>query len=117
MMKGSLHYMLISLLTIGLGAAWLLNLFPAVPNANWIWTMGLGLAGLLILAVCGFNKVTIVTGPFLIIAAIMSILRLTGRIEMQQEMPGLMIALGVLMLMSPIAPVPLPGWMYVPMRR
>jgi hypothetical protein len=109
-MKSSLHFFVISLLTIGMGAAWLLNLFPALPNANWIWTLGLGLAGLLVLALCGVNKLTIVTGPLLIIAALFSVMHQTGRFELSQQMPSMVIAMGLLMLLSVLAPVPAPGW-------
>jgi len=114
MMKGSLHYMLVSMLTIGLGAAWLLNLFPTLPNAGWVWTMGLGVSGMLILALCGINKLTVVTGPLLIIVATMTAMQMMGRMQSHQQVPMLMVALGALMLLSSMAPVPLPGWMYAP---
>jgi threonine/homoserine efflux transporter RhtA len=114
MMKGSMHYMLVSMLTIALGAAWLLNLFPMLPNAGWVWTMGLGVAGMLILALCGVNKLTVVTGPLLIIAAFMMAMQMMGRMQIHQQLPMLTVALGGLMLLSSMAPVPLPGWMYAP---
>lgn len=109
-MKSSFHFFIISLITIALGFGWLMNMFPGVPNAHWVWTLGMGLAGLLIIALCGVNKLTMVTGPFLIVAAVFTILRQSGKVGWHQEMPALMIALGALMLLSVLAPVPAPGW-------
>jgi hypothetical protein len=104
-----MNYFVISLLTIGLGAAWLLNMFPNIDNIRWVYTLGLGLIGLLLLALCGVNKLTIVTGPFLMIAAAFTILRQSGHLNVQ-EMPSLVIALGLLMLISVLTPIPAPGW-------
>jgi hypothetical protein len=109
-MKSSLHFFIISLLTIGLGIGWLMNMFPSVPNAHWVWTLGMGLAGLLVIALCGVNKLTVVTGPFLIAASVFTILRRSGTFDLHHEMPALVIALGALMLLSVLAPVPAPGW-------
>jgi hypothetical protein len=109
-MKSSFHFFVISILTIGLGAGWLLNLFPNIHNIHWVWPLGMALSGLLILALCGVNKLTIVTGPLLIVAAIFTVMRQTGRFEMSQEMPSLVIAMGLLMLVSVLAPIPAPGW-------
>jgi hypothetical protein len=109
-MKSSFHFFIISIVTIALGAGWLLNLFPNINNIHWVWPMGMGLAGLLILALCGVNKLTIVTGPLLIVAAIFTVMRQVGRFEMSQEMPSLVIAMGLLMLVSVLAPIPAPGW-------
>jgi hypothetical protein len=109
-MKSSLNYFVISLLTIGLGAGWLLNMFPNIENIRWVWTLGMGLVGLLLLALCGINKVTIVTGPFLMVASAFTILRQYGRFDIGQEMPSLIIALGLLMLVSVLTPIPAPGW-------
>ena len=77
---------------------------------NWIWTLGLGLAGLMILGMGGLNKLTIVTGPFLIIASVFSILRQTGRMSIDREVPILVIVFGVLMLISQLMPLPPAGW-------
>jgi hypothetical protein len=107
----------ISLIVIALGTAWLLNTMHIISGVNWIWTLGLALAGLLILATNGINKLTIVTGPLLIIASIFSVLRQTNHIELDHEVPILVILMGVLMLIAQIAPVPAPGWLQAPQRK
>lgn len=109
-MKSSFHYLVVSIMTIALGAGWLLNLFSGIPNVHWIWTLGTGLAGLLILALCGISKLTIVTGPFLIIASIFSVMQQSGKFDLNQLMPSLMLSLGVLMLISQFTNAPAPGW-------
>ena len=110
-MKTRLQSIVISLVTIALGTAWLLNTLDIIPGVNWIWTVGLGLAGVLLLAMGGVNRLTIVTGPFLLVASVFSVLRQTGRLHVDQEVPSLVIVLGVLMLISQVAPLPNPNWM------
>lgn len=113
-MKARIQSIAMSLLTIALGTAWLLNTMDVIPGVNWVWTLGLGLAGLLILALGGINRLTVVTGPFLIIASIFSVLRQTERLNVNHEVPALVIVLGVLMLISQVVPLPAPAWMQPP---
>ena len=56
----------------------------------------------------GFNKVSVVTGPFLIVASVFSVLRQTGRISVDHEIPILVIVLGILMLISQLSRLPVP---------
>ena len=114
-MKSFIQSIAISLLTIAIGVAWLLNTMGILPGVNWLWTGALGVTGILVLALGGINKLTIVTGPFLIIASIFSILRQTGRVDVNHEVPMLVIVLGFLMLLSQLLRVPAPGWMQQPM--
>lgn len=100
------------LLLIAVGSGWLLNNLEIVPGVNWIWTLGLGLIGVAWLALGGVNKLTAVLGPFLIAASILSYFRQTGRIEQGHELPGLMVLLGVLILVSSCRCVPAPNWFY-----
>jgi hypothetical protein len=92
--------LIVPILTILVGVTWLLNVLDIMPGVDWMWTVGLAAAGLLSMAVGGLNKVTIVTGPFLIIASVCSLLRQTGRLAVDREIPVLVICLGVLMLAS-----------------
>lgn len=110
-MHGRIQSIAVSLVIIALGVAWLLNTMNVIPGVNWVWTGGLGLAGLLIIALGGFNKLTIVTGPFLIVASVFSVLRQTGTMVIDHEVPALVISLGVLMLIAQLAPIPHPEWM------
>jgi hypothetical protein len=101
-MKSSIF---VSFLVIALGTAWLLNAQGVLPGVNWIWTGGLGFVGLMVLVLGGVNKLTIVVGPWLLLASVMSVLRQTGRLSIDHEVPVLVITLGVLMLLSSLAPI------------
>jgi hypothetical protein len=99
-MNSSGKAVMMSLAVIALGVGWLLNAMNVIPDVNWVWTIGLAMAGVLILAVNGLNRLTIVTGPWLILASLFSMLRQTGRMDLDKEVPALVIAFGVLMLAS-----------------
>ena len=88
------------------GATWLLNTYNVIQGVDWIWTGGLAAAGILCLWVGGLNQLTIVTGPFLISASILSILRQTGQITLEREIPILVIILGFFMLLSHVLKLP-----------
>jgi hypothetical protein len=99
----------ISLLVIAVGAAWLLNTMNIVPGVNWVWTAGLAASGVLLLMLGGVNKLTVVVGPFLMVASVLSLLRQRGTIHMDQEVPYLIIALGVLLLLASLSSLPRAG--------
>jgi hypothetical protein len=94
-----------------IGVGWLLNTTNVVPGVNWIWTLGLAVLGLAMLIMGGINKVTVVLGAFLLCASLLSVVRQTGRLSVEHELPCLMIALGVLLLAAHLAPIPLPVWL------
>ena len=96
------------ILTIIVGLTWLLNTLNIIPGVDWAWSIGLATVGILSVAVGGFNKVSIVTGPCLIIASVFSVMRQTGRINIDLEVPILVIVLGVLMLISQLSKLQLP---------
>ena len=98
------------ILIIALGVGWLLTTHNIVPGVNWVWVLGLGVTGVLILVVGGVDKVTVVIGPLLIAATIFSLLRQTGRISVDTEVPSLVIAFGTLMLLARVLPFPVPPW-------
>ena len=95
-------------LTITVGVAWLLNVLQVMPDVDWIWTAGCAAAGILSIAIGGLNKLTIVMGPFLLVASVFSLLRQTGRLPVDREIPILVIVLGVLMLVSQFSRLPVP---------
>lgn len=97
-------------LVITLGTGWLLTSQSVIPGVDWVWVLGLGVLGILVLAIGGVNKVTAVVGPFLIIATFLSILRQTGRLAVETEVPILVILVGVLMLVSSLLPLPQHRW-------
>jgi hypothetical protein len=98
----------IILITIGLGQ--LLTTLGVVPGIDWVWTLGLAGVGVLALAVGGIDKVTVVIAPFFIAASFLSILRQTGRLRGDVEIPILIILAGVLLLIARLPAVPLPKW-------
>lgn len=88
------------------GIAWLLNSYDVIKGVDWIWSGGLASAGVLCLWIGGFNRLTVVTGPFLISASVLSILRQTDRILLNREIPILVIILGFLMILSHVLRLP-----------
>jgi hypothetical protein len=100
--------LVVPILTIIVGVTWLLNVLEILPGVDWLWTVGLAAAGILSVAIGGLNKVTVVTGPFLVVASVCSLLRQTNRLAMDREIPILVIVLGVLMLISQLSRLPIP---------
>jgi hypothetical protein len=100
----------VPILIIAVGVGWMLTVHHVLPGVNWIWLLMLAIAGVLVIIVGGPDKVTLVIGPFLIIATMFSLLRQTGRISIDSEVPALVILLGVLMLLVRLLPVPAPKW-------
>src|SRR5437773_534591 len=104
----------VPILIIGLGVGWLLTAHNVLPGVNWVWLLALGIVGVLVIAIGGFDKVTLVLGPFLIVATIFSLLRQTGHITVDTEVPALVILLGLLLLLVRVLPVPSPKWLIEP---
>ena len=98
------------LMIIALGVGWLLTTQGIMPGVNWIWVLGLAIAGVLILA-AGVDKVSIVLGPFLLAATFFSLLRQTDRLSPDVEIPLLVITFGALFLAARLLPVPIPRWL------
>ncbi len=92
------------LLMVGIG--WLLSSLGIMPDVVFAWPLGLAAAGGLTLALQGVNKGSIVIGPFLIVAAVMSLLRQMDKLEWKVELPCLVIALGALLILANVANVP-----------
>lgn len=97
------------LVIIAVGGTWLLNVLEILPGVDWIWTGGLAAAGLLVLGMGGWNRLTAIIGPFLIIGSVFSVLRQTGRLELDLEVPLLVIILGLLWLYATMARLPWPA--------
>lgn len=100
--------LVVPILTVVVGVTWLLNVLEIVPGVDWMWTVGLAAVGILTLAVGGLNTLTVVTGPFLIVASVCSLLRQTNRLLVDREIPILVIVLGLLMLVSQLSRFPIP---------
>ena len=96
-LRASQASMIIAAMIVGFGVLWLLSELNWMPPFPWIWTMGLAGAGVLTLIIGGINKQTMVVGPYLMICAVFSVLRHTGRIEPRVEIPVLVIVFGLWM--------------------
>jgi len=99
----------IPVMVIAVGIGWLLNVQNLIPKVDWIWTIVLAAAGILMLAVGGLDKLTFVAGPFLIISSICSVLRQAGRLDLNKEVPILTIIFGVLLLAANMLKLPAPS--------
>jgi hypothetical protein len=53
----------------------------------------------------------VVIGPFFLVASMLSVLRQTGRMDANVEVPCLVILFGVLLLVSQLSTLPTPDWM------
>ena len=101
----------LAMLIITLGIGWLLTTQGVGPGINWVWTLGLGIVGVMVFVVSGgVDKLSIVIGPFFLIASILSILRQTSRIQLDVEMPVLVIAVGALLLLAQWPGIVAPRW-------
>lgn len=109
-MKPDKKSLLLPILLITLGTGWLLTTLGVAPGIDWIWTLGLAVFGLATFALAGVDKVTIVVGPFFLIASCLSILRQTDRLLLNVEVPILVIVVGVLLLVAHIPAIPVPHW-------
>jgi hypothetical protein len=103
--------LVVPILLITLGVGWLLTTLGVVPQIDWIWTLGLALVGVLTFALGGIDKVTIVIGPFFILASVLSIFRQTGRLRVDLEVPLLVIAAGILLLVARLRSISPPSWL------
>ena len=96
---------------IGVGMGWLLAALGYLPDINWIWVLGLMALGVLTLGIGGLNRATFVVGGFFFCASVGSILRQTGKMPFNVEIPSLVIAAGVLTLFSMVIGLKSPEWM------
>lgn len=103
--------LILSILIITVGVGWLLTAKGFGPGINWIWTLGLGVLGILTFILSGgLDKLSVILGPFFLVGSVLSILRQTGRLVLDTEVPVLVILIGVLLLIAQMQFVPLPSW-------
>jgi hypothetical protein len=92
------------LILVGVGS--LLNSLHLLPQVDWVWTLGLALGGVLILVCSRINRASFVLGMSLLVGAVFSLLRQTGKLNVEQEVPCLLIAVGLLIVSSYCIPAP-----------
>ena len=96
---------------IAVGVGWLMTALNKSSGMNWIWTLGLIAVGILtFVASGGFDKVSLILGPFFLLAGALSVLRQQDLLKAEIEAPILVTAIGVLILAVQIPAVPLPKW-------
>jgi hypothetical protein len=89
-----------------LGATWLLHTLHWLPDVHWLWVIGLAGAGVAILLLDGITKSSIVAGPLLILAGLMPFLRQQYGLGWNIEIPVMLIAAGMLMLVARAPAIP-----------
>jgi len=87
------------------GTGWLLTVMKVVPGVNWVWIAALALTGLMPIATAGLNKVTAFGGVFMIVASFASLLRQMDVLSINHEVPGLVIAAGILLVLVAVLPI------------
>ncbi|MEM1225298.1 MAG: hypothetical protein AAGJ40_06360 [Planctomycetota bacterium] len=108
--------LLLPVLMIATGIGWLLSAMNVAPGINWVWTLSLAAVGILTFVISGLDKFTVVFGPLLIGASCLSVLRQTGRLHLDIEVPILVIFVGLLLLIARVRAVPIPTWAVEPAR-
>ena len=106
--------LIVPVIIITVGSGWLLTTLGIAPGINWVWTLGIAVAGVLMFIVSGWNKMTVVGGTLLIVASCLSLLRQTDRLSLDTEVPILVIVLGVLLLIARSRAIPAPDWVLDP---
>jgi hypothetical protein len=103
--------LILAILIITIGIGWLLTAQGFAPGITWVWTLGLGVVGVLAFVLSGgLDKVSVVIGPFFIVGSVLSILRQREVLRTDIEVPVLVIVIGVLLLVAQSSAVPVPRW-------
>lgn len=66
--------------------------------------------GIFAFVLSGFDKLTVVVGPLFLSASMLSVMRQTGRLSLDREIPILVIELGMLLLVARSKSLPAPRW-------
>lgn len=89
-----------------LGLAWLLNSLHWLPDVHWLWIIGLAGAGVAIFLLDGITKSSIVAGPMLILAGLLSFFRQYYGLGWRFIIPIMLIAAGIFMLVARSPAIP-----------
>jgi hypothetical protein len=103
--------LVLAILIMTVGVGWLLTAWGYAPGINWIWTLGLGVIGVLTFILSGgIDKLSVVIGPFFLVGGVLSVMRQTGQLSIDIELPILVILIGVLIFIAQLRIIPLPEW-------
>lgn len=89
----------VPLIIIATGIGWLLSTNGVMPGVDWAWVLVLATFGILSL-VTKITRFSVVFGPMMLLSSILMVLMQSKRIAVDQALPVLVIALGVLMLIA-----------------
>lgn len=107
-MKGSTLGIVLGIGLVAVGVGWLLDTLDPIPKIEWVWTIGLVAAGVLVLIFGGLNKATLVLGPALLCASVLTTLEQLEYVEENLRWPIMVCAVGVLLLLVFVLPIPIP---------
>src|SRR5256885_1980441 len=96
----------IGLVIIAIGLAWLLNAMHIFVGVGWLWTLLLLGSGVLTLAWPKLNKLSFLAGTCLVIGSVFSILRQSGWISVEVEVPLMVVIFGVLFIVAQLPMIP-----------
>ena len=109
-MQADKKTLLLPILLITVGSGGMLTTRGVTPDINWVWTLSLAVVGLMAFVVGGLDKSSVVIGPFFMLASCLSMLRQSGRLRFDVEVPILVMSAGVLLLVARMPAIPLPKW-------
>jgi len=93
------------LLIITAGTGWLLNSSAFQPEVDWTFMLLIAMFGIIFM-INGINRISVICGPWLIIASLLYYLRKTAIINDSISWPILVIVLGILMMISRFSNLP-----------
>jgi hypothetical protein len=94
----------VTLIVVGLG--WLLWEFRLFPDIDWIISLGFVAGGIAVLVLDGFNKNSVVVGPFLIAIGAVWFMHDRYGTSWRLLVPVMLVVLGALMLIARSRRVP-----------
>ena len=104
--------LVLPVLLIAVGSGWLLTAAGVAPGVSWVWILGLAALGIMTLVAGGVDKLTVVVGPLFVLASCLSMLRQTGRLQIDFEVPLLVISAGILMLIARSSAIRAPEYVH-----
>jgi hypothetical protein len=115
MAKHSQGPAVLAVLIVTVGVGWLLTALKVGPGIDWVWTLGLGVVGIMTFVLSGgLDKMSVVVGPFFLVGSVLSILRQAGYLKADVEVPVLVILVGVLLFVAQLRFIPVPKWLANP---
>lgn len=102
---------ILAILIITVGVGWLMSAQGIGQGINWVWTLSLGVVGVVTFVLSGgLDKFSVVVGPFFLISSLLSVLRQTNQLSANVEVPILVILVGFLFLLAQMPFIRYPSW-------